>query len=739
MIKELEEIKYNFEEQKRRYTEITKGLSIKQKQELLEELLETDLWSYFQLITEILFDIASDNEDYMKLLEKVYLKVKNDMASAPFFNMLVDLGQNKKDIGIKIYNKIQGESNNEELKVISGLILGGYSMNDNTILEKLLEDKKLIYPITNTILKAVMVKSERLFDKNNNYKLSEKEYKFLDFVSQADDERFLRELMNLFIFLNEIKKNYFYNKIKELMRKKKSNINRMFWIRRSKLKLSSKEFFELAELTKDCGEYALRELIHALVLENYNRSKGEVKNISELLIYWINKDLEFKITDFDWALEELNRKNEKFLDYFLDNYKKIGVIGKKSLDYNFLFPRIFERLVRHRAKESISKLLKGDIIKKNPKLFYNLSDKIIGIIYKTDEKEKTFKIFLPLAKKIQKIAEKEKFINDNKKSFKKLVEKENFDKLIDYVKDLLHKLIFRKRDFDFDEIYNNLSKFKKLEEIAKVKLEKLEKDKKYSPMFWLLSQQRDKELKGSYLQEIENFIVKSETIENEKSRNNIRELNSKLGNEGGFWNIFSEIIFANKFIPNYNSVLEPKISNKDSNADLSIELHDKQMFFELVNPEMNRNVLIDNGAVAVRNKLDDVIRKKSGQFFSKETFEKIKSGETKDLFFIVVDSSSSMIDEYMIEDSFYGSLGVQFYVSTKGNVKTPPSKTIRKDDAVIKNKEFISGLVYFKPQLVNLDGEIKFILTGDIINNPDAINKITPEDYKKLKKIIFGK
>ena len=382
-------------------------------------------------------------------------------------------------------------------------------------------------------------------------------------------------------------------------------------------------------------------------------------------------------------------------------------------------------------------LLESDVLKKDPKLFYKLADKIMGIIYKLDEKE-WFDLFLPLAKEIQKIAKDEDFINHGDKK----LEDYTFDDLVDYIKDLLEQLIFRKRNFNFDEIDKNLAKFEKLNEVVKSKLGTLQKDKRYSPMFWLCSWQRDKELKQAYLQEIENFIDVSQKIPNERnSDDNIWSLLSNLKNEDGFWKIFSEIIFANKFIQNkggFNPVLEPQIPNKDSKSDLSIKLNNKKMFFEITNPETNRNVHIDNGAVTVRNKLDDVIRKKSRQFFSKETFDQIKNKKRDDLFFIVVDSSSSMIDEYMIQDSFYGSLAVEFYRHNETGETTEP-RTIRKDNAVIKNKEFITGLIYFKRQLVNIDGKIRFMLIGDVIKNPDAINEMTVKDYKKLKKIIFGK
>ena len=46
-------------------------------------------------------------------------------------------------------------------------------------------------------------------------------------------------------------------------------------------------------------------------------------------------------------------------------------------------------------------------------------------------------------------------------------------------------------------------------------------------------------------------------------------------------------------------------------------------------------------------------------------------------------------------------------------------------------------LIYFKKQLINKDEEIKFILTGDVIGNPYAVNLPTKEDIEELRNIIF--
>jgi len=739
MIKGLEEIRYNFEGQKKKYLEITKNLSLEQKQELLNEILEKDLWSYFQFVVDVLYEIASDNNDYIELLEKIYLKIKNDMGSSPFFNMFVDLGQNKKDIGIKIYNKIQGENNNEGLKDISGLILGGYSINDNTILDKLIEDKKLSYPFTNTLIKAIMVKSERFFEEDNKYDLLKKDYEFLDFVLQSDDEKFLGELTNLCIFLHDINKDYFYKKIKELMSKKKSSINRMVFIRRSKLKLSNEQFFELAELTKDCDEYALSELISAIVLNDNKDYYQEVEKISDLFIYWINKDVEFKIRNFDWALGELAKKNKDFIKYFLEGFQKVKT---EKLGYIHIFPRIFEKLASQNIEEAIKQLIGKKIYDEDPKLFYDLVSKIIGVIYKTkdEERKEMLKLFLPLAKKVEEIAEKIDFINDNKTSFSNLVQTENFDGLINYLDGLLRQLRFRKTDFDFDEIDKSLSEFEELNSATKDKVDELKKKQQYTPLFWLGSQQRDKELKKAYLGEINNFLNLSKDVSNEKYKDNKTSLSKSLGDESSFWDTFSEIIFTNKFLltkEKYSLIIEPTIPNKEKNADLSIELAKKKVFFEIKNSTGDRSLHLDNGAVIIKNKLDGIIKDKSSQLFDEKTFKEMGTGKINDLFFIVVDTSSSIIDEHMIADSFFGTLAIQFYRNNKTWETTGP-ETIRQDDAIVKEKKIITGLIYFKRQLVNIDGEIKFVFIGDIIQNPYAVNKATEKEIEELKKIIFS-
>lgn len=726
MMEKFEEIRYEFEKQKEKYLKLKTEISKEKKYELLNKISKDDIWAYFQLSIEILFDLASEGDLYRNTLEDFYHKIKLDMASGPFFQMLIKIGKEKPKIGLSIYNEIQKESNNKDMKSISGLILGGYSIKDEKYLDKLLEKKEVSYPLTNTTLKAILVVYE------DQKQIPLKVYNFLDLVSSSNNEAILIELLNICSVFYKIDEEYFYKLIKRIMEKKKSRVNGRIFIRHKKMDLSKEKFIELVNLTKDCDEFALSEIMYAIV--DYPK---EIKKISDLFIYWINRNLEFKIGNFDWALQELTKKNEKFIGYFLDNFQKVKT---DKIGYIHIFPRIFVKLASQNIEFASKEILEKKINEKDEELFYALVSKIIGIIYKEKGKKKMFDLFLPLAKKVEEISKDKDFINNDKERFDKIIKLENFDNLIDYTNELLEQLRFRIMDFDFGEINKSLESYKELYNSAKDEIKKLENKKRYSPLFWIGNWKRDEELKKAYLGEIEKFLVLSSSIKNERNPNNRMSLIKNLGDEPGFWDNFSEFIFTNKFISKakeYKMLLEPKIPYKDKYSDLFLEMNNKKIFFEIKNSKGDRSLHLDNGAVSIKNKVDKIIKDKSSQFYSEDIFSKMEEKEWDGLYFIVIDTTSSVIDEHMIANSFFGNLAYQFYINNETNERTE-GQWVRQDDAIAKEKKVVSGLISFKRQLVTQDGEMKIILSGDIVSNPYAVNKPTEDEIKKLKEIIFN-
>ena len=250
---------------------------------------------------------------------------------------------------------------------------------------------------------------------------------------------------------------------------------------------------------------------------------------------------------------------------------------------------------------AINKIIEKRITEMDEKLFYELVSKTIGIIYNKD-KQKMFTLILPLAQKIEGIAEKKEFINENKSSFDNFVKNKNFDKLIDYTDDLLTQLKFRILDFEYETIDENLNSFNELYNASKDNLKKLNDSKRFSPLFWLGNWKRDKELKKSCLNEIEFFLKSSKDIINKRNGNNTKSLIDDLGNEKDFWNDFSEFIFSNRFLKRRDSnlILEPKVPNKESYVDLFTKLENRDIFFEVTNSDGDRSLHLYNYCAIIK-------------------------------------------------------------------------------------------------------------------------------------------
>src|SRR3989344_1675433 len=201
MIEQFKEVRLKFEEQTKTYSILKNKLSTKEQYDLLEEIQKESIWNYFQLAVDVLFDLASDEEDYLNSLKNIFLKVNGDMGSGPFFKMLIKIGEEKPELAIKLYDKIQNYSENVDFKIISGLILGSYSFFEKKRLEDLIRENK-DYPMRNTTIKAILVRYEK-------EKLPSNIRNYLDESELLTNEKILTELMNLYLSLYNNEKDYF--------------------------------------------------------------------------------------------------------------------------------------------------------------------------------------------------------------------------------------------------------------------------------------------------------------------------------------------------------------------------------------------------------------------------------------------------------------------------------------------------------------------------------------------------
>jgi len=747
MMEEFKSLRYKFKEQKLLYNKYKNKISNTEKFKLVGSLIEENIFAYLEGISVIIFDIAEPSEKYIEVLEKITDKIKSDLAQGPFLTALKNIGLKKKRIGVDIYKMISKCSKNETLIILSGLILGGYTRKHEAELIKLL-NKKSSNLITISYLKAILITYE-------NKRLPEEIYVFLNNIEKSRDEKSLMELANLSLAFYNKDKIYFYTKIFNLVKLNNNNITGFIFNKLTYSKLLNKTHrYNLIDYSKDSNEDIIESCL--MILKNYPK---DYKKNSKLIIYWLNKGLKHKLEDFDWVLEELSNKNKLYINYFLDNFREIK-------NGEFYLPELFGIMSKQHISYSIKQLTKLSINEENEKkLFYRLSRKIIGNIYINKEH---FDDLVILLQNIIKIVQDRDFIDFNEKRFKKKSinkTQENYDYLINLAYELLNQLQERDEKYDIPLIRKNLEKYTILYNYAKVVIDKCESKKEYSPLLWLgktekpdltkikfsetddeltkafkLESARGEYLSRAYLDELNSSLRIVDKYSNGKSEKLVwnNEIIKKLSCEKEFWDFFSELIFIKKFdlVKGIIKEIEPKLPNKKNDyLDLKINLFKKDIYFE-------RALDLDNGAIGISNNnkvLSIINRKIKRQVYNKKTYKEIEKGKRKDIFFLVMDTSSSAIEEYTILDTFFGSLTYNWRVNKKTGELVSFYVARKKDSINYRNKKsgLISGIIYFKKELVFIKDNPKIILRGDIIQNPNAMNKLSKKEIKKLKSIIF--
>ncbi len=754
----LKEKYFKFEEQIEIYKNYSNRLTEDEKYKLINEFLEgRDFWGYFQLETQITYELAENSEKYTELLDKISNKVKGDLASGPFFTMLIDIGKEKPEIALNIHKKLIDGSKDNNLKIIAGFILGGYSQKNE---EKLKEYMKIDikYPLTNSVLKAILVKYEKI-------ELTKEVYNYLDKISKCENQDILREYASICLIFYGKDEAYFYDKILHLVKLQNKDISYLIFDRLTYPDiLDQKKVFELISHSINSDDFVIDKIIEAL-----RKYPSEVQQISDWLIYWLNRGLELKLRHFDWVLEELVKKNKLFTEYFLKNYKKIG--EGKSKAYLFILPHLFKILSKYDVEYALQKIFEIRLEEEEPHLFYELGRVIIGNIYQ-DSKNKD--VLIKLIDQLLTIAKSRHFMSYNKDKYKEKRNKKDFSKqdydfLIDFTNILLEQLRIRKENYDFGLIKKNIEKYANINYYAKEVLNKAEENKRYTPLLWLGENEEpkledikiDKEdsdlnkalkidfVRGkfwprAYLGEMNKDleIIKKKPNKKFQTKEQLtKNIKNIFSDENKFWTYFSELIFINRFEEKDIKELEPSVPNRiDKHLDLKVNLFGKDIYFEITSPEIDRSLKLANGAVELGNKSFSVIDKKYRQLFSKQTLDEINKSKRDDLFFIVIDINNSVIDEYDLLNSFLGSLSLTMVFDKKTGRMVHEYPSRQKDSLQDKNQntEIISGAIYFKRELIFVNEEPVIKLKGDIIINPNAKNKLSDEEVNELRKIVFG-
>ena len=746
---------YDRRQQLKQWEKVKNELTVETKKQLIRKIIDEGVFGYLDLVSEILFEVASNSEEYVKILEDISISVKNDLAQGPFLSALIKIGKEKAEIGTGLRNRIIKICNDSNLIVLSGLILGGIGIKKEEEVLTLIEqdlDQQNNPSILQSYLKAILIISE------NKKRFDERDKKIIAQLFNKNMEQVNIELLNYSLANYSKNKSYFYEIIKSLTEEKKDSYKKFLFRRVSYQDiLEENKLFELIELSKDAEEEVLNEIV--LCLRNH---PSQLNAIIDLYFYWINKGLYFKIRNFEWFLEEIMKKDNSILPLFVKSFRKID----EKCSY-VVVPDIFQHLVKYNIEIGLSEVIKLKSKNKIEKLIkFKLLEGTIGCCYSD---KKNAKHIQELAKYLLKEAQQKPYINIDIKS--NLINspnltKEEYNTLVDKVSTLLDDLKTKKEKYDFNRLAKTLKKYPTVNKYGEDILRNCKEKRIYSPFLRLLDEEepdltkikiREDESKltkamkldflrsqfwpKAYLTELNNGLSLFEKIKNpkydtkEKKKKYIRDI---LLNEQSFWDFLSELIVMNRLGEERIKFKDRIFGNKD--IDIETKIFNKPLFFEITHPRMDRKLRLANKMIELKNRSFSIIENKYKQIMKSGVYE---HPEYKDnfYFYVVIDISGSMIDEYDLLDSLFGTLRMSLIFNKKTGdvVKEYASRSQNSLSHRNKKTETVSGVIYFKEELgfrENLSPYIK--LNGKIINNPFGKRVLSEKEMKRLNSILFG-
>ena len=744
ILEELEKLGYNYSEQQRHWDSIKGTLGDKDKLAIAKILID-DIFSYRDLVSAIIYDIASTDKEYLDLLDQVIKKIKADLAQGSFITALIRIGSDKSKIGLQIFDAI-AKLHNDDLVIYSGLILGGYGKkNEEDVIERI----KTNIETTDASGKIAFIRALFVTFEDKG-KLSEDCIKIIEDLHKETDLRVRRELANLYLFFYKSDHRYFFKKLSDLTALNISSINQTIFQRLSFSDIIEDDS-ELTGLIELCRDEKSEDTLHSIAMSLLKVKK--VDKIAEIIIHWINKGLYFKISGFEYMLEEIGKiHKEHIVKIFLQNYRSIKA-------YQFFLPKILVKL----GKSDLSRLTVEirKFYERNSGEDYivlkSLED-IIASIY-TDSRN------MPIAKEIfdtlKMIAKNRPFLDIDfatiSRNLENKTQKEAFDYIVYSCKKTIERCLTRKQKYDFNTIIKNLEGYKNIRRyLGEEFFKTLEKEERYHPLLWLLeskdfdiSELEDMKKKlnlntplgyVSFVSYIRGELWPKATLDNRddilsvlhESEEGIGKIKDSLNNPDEFWETISELNLVYKLRKNgFTTKLRPRLST-NKYLDLETSINGEKVFFEVIRPDLPKNIKYAGGGFIGKV----AFKKIYGEF--KKHLSGSKEAE-ENLIFVVIDRSSGIIDEYDISNALDGSLQWTLLIDKKTGEVVEEGTSRAKDSLhdTDKRTEVITGVIYFKEDLILDVSTPKIKLVGDILLHKNSKNVLSYKGLNILKEILF--
>ncbi len=674
--------------------------------------------------------------NFLSLVKKIILKIKNDLAQGMFTTGLINIGEQDPEFGICLYKQMKEDS---DLLPYSSFLLGGAGKKQfDRVFEYVQEDLKSQNPSLNAdsikTLRVAFFGSDKLLKSEEIFKLLDK------YSSEQPDSVLTIEAAHAYLEFSRFSYDHCNKRL--LCLAKKGNSRLRFMLAET---VGIRDYLkdqDAVEILSICGNDEDKNVLSRVVLALARKGPNFPELSLRIIKNWILNGKYSVVHDIDYAIAEIGKRH--FEICVAEVVSWIGEKDDKRL-LPFLIPEILSLIS---GKNYLQLLASIRTWWSNDKVFEKTAletmKKVLTNIYPPHKENLV--IIDAYYSFLQEISAKKNI------DLKPIMEKEP-EKLFQCIC-IIKELENDPKSLDFEIIMKNLEQYPNIREFLGMKwFESMEeKDNKTHPLLLNLSSEineakfnetinafksENNEFKRSilslkirwmitplaFLRYVDNMLS---TIISKAHK--VKDLRNGLKNDRQFLDTLSEIEVISSFIENYTVDIGPELNGKK--LDLKIGL-DPEIYVEVISPDKFKPLKYLNGKVLQiknrsRGKLLDELR---------HHFKDVTALRDTP-WIIVVDIGRSEISDDFIEDALLGTEQITFFLN-KETKEVVGQKVSRKDDAVHdieKNTDILSMVICYK---ANLGKDGNFHRVGNIVTNSYAKNPLSEEALERIKELFF--
>ncbi len=699
--------------------------------ELIKYLIKENIFRFLYVVSNVIQDLASDDEEFIEIIELVIDKIKDDLAQGPFIDSLTAIGKSNPRLAMKIASKLLESSSPECSSFLIGGAFHELVEESNALITESLHSE-------NPRQQVAAIKALRIAYKDSEMSDKEKIFTIFEQTSKSDFMKVKLESMEAFLD--------FYDKDVEKSKKIIENLARghteckfrlayRIWIRSPFDEETDLHFLEICSQESDIN--VKRNVLFALAcfVKKYPNKVLEI-----LAKYTIRDGYDFE--DMGYVLGELGKTNAaSALTIILD-----WIRTEHNSRLSFHIPIMIKDLVSKTDKKAILEPA-FRLINSDPKFVNKGLDILLEVISETYGKdtdpELTSKLFDFLAN----------LAKDRGIDIAALTKDES-DEILQCA-DIIDRIKYCSKPLNYNVIFQNLDEFSNIRDLLGIPwfeqkqnennrthliLKMLEcglpSRKRFDELVNSIKKaQTDRDISGDVLRlkslmSTFLFLCKlDQSIKALKDAGFSTRYSKKLKNEPQFDATLSEIDFVAPFLSSYEVEIEPKVDSKK--LDVKIEIDTQSVYVEIISPDMFKPLEKLRGARGIPNRIKDKI------------YDKFKDqlkglGFTGQPVIVAVDIGRSEVNYDFVEDYLFGTLKSTVYFD-KEKAEVVGSYAHRDEKESIHGLEpeadLISAVVCYKTRLYD---DLSYGTEGKIFENPHAKEPLSSSVREAIEKTLFS-